>query len=102
VKGSEKSLGTCIAAEDIAGNRMDITALIGEEFDIIRKGKPNPNNKWLVRNKQGLCKFAICISRKYEENMFRLEAFYALRIWTNFINISIFQNQDFEVFSDPR
>ena len=56
VKGNEKSIGTCCASEDIRGDRMDIAASIGEEFDIIRKGKPNPNNKWLVRNKQGQCK----------------------------------------------
>lgn len=57
MKGTEKSLGTCRAAEDIPGNKMDIAASIGEEFDIIRKGKPIPEDKWLVRNKQGICKF---------------------------------------------
>ncbi|XP_028412975.1 FYN-binding protein 1-like [Dendronephthya gigantea] len=57
VKGTEKSLGTCRAAEDIPGNKMDIAASIGEEFDIIRKGKPIPDNKWLVKNKQGLYGF---------------------------------------------
>ena len=50
---------TCTAAVDIPGNKMDISATIGEEFDVIRKDK-TPNNKWLVRNKQGHCT-VICI-----------------------------------------
>ena len=66
MKGTEKSMGTCTAAVDIPGNRMDIAASIGDELDIIRKGKPNPPNKWLVRNKQGQCTlffgFLVCLT----------------------------------------
>ncbi|XP_046844274.1 uncharacterized protein DDB_G0284459-like isoform X3 [Xenia sp. Carnegie-2017] len=54
IKGNEKSLGNCSPSEDIQGNRNDITVCVGDELEIIRKGKPNPSNKWLVRNKQGL------------------------------------------------
>lgn len=59
VRGNETALETCTAAVDIPGNKMDISATIGEEFDVIRKDK-TPNNKWLVRNKQGHCT-VICI-----------------------------------------
>lgn len=69
VRGNETILGICIAAVDIQGNRMDISATIGEEFDVIRKDK-TPTNKWLVRNKQSQCRVAYVFLWKMMCKMF--------------------------------